>query len=319
MRWRFPGKAALVGAAFFVPAPLAALELGAPVDCSAVGGCYIQSLPDRDPGPGAVDHRCGSLTYDGHNGTDFRVRTLADLAAGVPVLAAAPGVVRAIRDGEPDTGAQGAREGRECGNGVVIRHEDGWETQYCHLAKGSVAVAAGDRVPRGHPLGQMGLSGKTEFPHLHIVVRKDGEVIDPFDAERLSDTCGPAQTTLWSDPAPYRPGGIVDTGFSDERPDLATIRAGAMAQAAADPDILFLWVRFYGVREGDELSVGIFDAAGQKRAWLDRVMDRNRAEQFYFVGVRRPEQGWPPGIWTGGGILKRDGEDYDVKVSNITF
>jgi murein DD-endopeptidase MepM/ murein hydrolase activator NlpD len=35
---------------------------------------------------------------------------------------------------------------REYGNGVVIRHIDGFETQYCHLAKGSITVKSGDLV-----------------------------------------------------------------------------------------------------------------------------------------------------------------------------
>ena len=35
-------------------------------------------------------------------------------------------------------------KGKECGNGLVIRHEYGWETQYCHMKKGSVQVKTGE-------------------------------------------------------------------------------------------------------------------------------------------------------------------------------
>lgn len=69
---------------------------------------------------------------------------MADLRAGVPVYPAAPGTVRSVRDGEPDTGyseeTRASIDGKECGNGVVVSHGDGWETQYCHLKNGSVAV-----------------------------------------------------------------------------------------------------------------------------------------------------------------------------------
>ena len=51
-------------------------------------------------------------------------------SAGVPVLAAAPGVVRGTRDGETDRLVRSdieraAVKDRECGNGVVIDHGGG--------------------------------------------------------------------------------------------------------------------------------------------------------------------------------------------------
>ena len=100
--------------------------------------CYVQYYPDTDPGPGVSDFACGGLSYNGHKGTDFALRSLAQLDQDVAVLAAADGTVRGMRDGMPDqiatpeTADQIA--GKECGNGVVIAHEGGWETQYCHLA-----------------------------------------------------------------------------------------------------------------------------------------------------------------------------------------
>ena len=51
--------------------------------------------------------------------------------------------------------------GKECGNGVVLVHDDGYQTQYCHLKKGSVAVKKGARVSEGDLLGFIGMSGKT--------------------------------------------------------------------------------------------------------------------------------------------------------------
>ena len=68
---------------------------------------------------------------------------------GVDVLAAAAGRVLRVRDGATDVSVRerGARsvEGRECGNGVIIDHGEGWTTQYCHMAQDSLKVRPGRR------------------------------------------------------------------------------------------------------------------------------------------------------------------------------
>ena len=71
------------------------------------------------------------------------------------------------------------------GNAVVITHADGFDTIYAHLRKGSVAVKKGDSVKRGQRIGSVGLSGLTEFPHLHFEVRFNRSVTDPFIAGHM--------------------------------------------------------------------------------------------------------------------------------------
>ncbi|MEL6588115.1 MAG: M23 family metallopeptidase [Pseudomonadota bacterium] len=106
------------------------------------------------------------------------------MRVGVAVLAAAGGVVEAVRDGMADVSVRDigfdAVAGREAGNGVVIRHNQDCVTQYSHLKKGSVQVRPGDRVARGAVIGSIGLSGRTEFPHVEFTVRHRGEPVDPF-------------------------------------------------------------------------------------------------------------------------------------------
>ena len=120
------------------PHGTAAFELAFPVACTPGEDCYLQNLFDHDPGPGAQDAACGALAYDGHDGTDIALPTLAAQQAGVEVRAAAAGTVQGARDGMEDIpqGRDNAPDvaDRECGNGVLISHEDGWETQYCHMA-----------------------------------------------------------------------------------------------------------------------------------------------------------------------------------------
>jgi murein DD-endopeptidase MepM/ murein hydrolase activator NlpD len=187
-----------------LPSAALAQTLGLPIDCVLGDTCYIQQYVDHDSTAATSDFTCGTLSYDGHDGTDFALPTLADQAAGVDVLAVAPGTIAGARDGEPDIlqGTPGAPDvtDRECGNGVLIDHTDGLQTQYCHMAQGSIRVRTGDTVVTGTVLGQVGLSGQTQFPHVHLTVRQDGVEVDPFDPDGLV-ACGlPSDASLFADP-----------------------------------------------------------------------------------------------------------------------
>lgn len=56
------------------------------------------------------------------------------------------------------------------GNHVTIDMGYGLYVFYAHLKKGSVGVARGDRVKAGEVIGELGNSGNTSAPHLHIQV-----------------------------------------------------------------------------------------------------------------------------------------------------
>ncbi len=53
------------------------------------------------------------------------------------------------------------------GNHVVLRC-DGVEIVLAHMRQGSLKVGAGERVETGAPLGEVGNSGASTEPHLHI-------------------------------------------------------------------------------------------------------------------------------------------------------
>ena len=98
------------------------------MDCTLSKDCYIQNYVDADPETDYRDFACGSLSYDGHKGTDFAVPTHRDALAGVAVLAAAAGNVTAVRDGVEDQflGQQVDHiDNQDCGNGVLIDHGNG--------------------------------------------------------------------------------------------------------------------------------------------------------------------------------------------------
>ena len=56
------------------------------------------------------------------------------------------------------------------GNHVILDLGEGRYAFYAHLKPGSVAVAAGERVPRGQLIGELGNSGSSTGPHLHFHV-----------------------------------------------------------------------------------------------------------------------------------------------------
>ncbi|MEI9963400.1 MAG: M23 family metallopeptidase [Caulobacteraceae bacterium] len=183
--------------------------------------CEIQNYFDRAPAPGVLDYRCGHRTYAGHDGVDIRAPSLAIQRAGVMVLAAADGRVERMRDGVADANVRqtgvAAVKGKECGNGMMISHGGGWETQYCHMEAGRFRVHPGQEVKAGEPLGEMGLSGDTEFPHLHITVRHDGQAVDPFAYGAAPGACGGGRNLWRADLQPslaYRRGEVLNVGFA---------------------------------------------------------------------------------------------------------
>ncbi|MGH8776913.1 MAG: M23 family metallopeptidase [Jiangellaceae bacterium] len=58
-----------------------------------------------------------------------------------------------------------------CGNKVVVRHWDGTETWYCHLSR---IIQRDGKVMPGTVVGNVGSTGNSTGPHLHLEVHPDG-------------------------------------------------------------------------------------------------------------------------------------------------
>jgi murein DD-endopeptidase MepM/ murein hydrolase activator NlpD len=97
-----------------------------------------------------------------HEGMDFSAKT------GTPIFATGDGVVT-----RADNMASGF------GNHIVIRHGFGYETLYAHLSKYKSRI--GQRVSRGDIIGYVGSTGRSEAPHLHYEVHKNGNVVNPLN------------------------------------------------------------------------------------------------------------------------------------------
>jgi hypothetical protein len=326
---RWLGFLALVAAAPRVSADTAGDRLPRfelPVDCAATT-CVVQNYFDHDPGKAHRDYRCGSLSYDGHTGTDIRVPSLAEMERGVPVLAAAPGRVRAVRDGMADVNLrdvpEGSLKGREAGNAVVVVHDGGWETQYSHLKRGSVQVTPGERVAAGAPVGLIGLSGRTEFPHVEFSVRQNGKPVDPFVGPAGPNGCAPGGQVLWSDRAfralGYRATGLLTAGFAGEAPRETAVQAGqyALETIAPDAPVLAFWVEIFGARAGDEESMRLLTPGGTVLAEHVQALPGNKARWFRYVGKKRRQSPWPVGTYRGVYTLVRRGDSGPQTVVSV--
>ena len=97
-----------------------------------------------------------------HEGMDFTAKT------GTPIFASGDGIVA-----RADNSASGF------GNHIVIRHGYGYESFYAHLSKYKCRV--GQRVKRGDIIGYVGSTGRSEAPHLHYEVHKNGKVVNPLN------------------------------------------------------------------------------------------------------------------------------------------
>ncbi len=277
-------------------------RLDLPLDCEIGRTCWVQQYPDHDPTSGFKDYACGSQTYDGHDGTDIRV---LDTASLINVIAAAPGTVKAVRDGVADhlmlTPEDREQVGnRECGNGVVIAHDGGWETQYCHLRQGSLAVKPGDHVETGTTLGQVGYSGMAAFPHVHLTVRKDGKSLDPFSNPDDGTACGTTRNSLWTDDAAvalaYANGQLLRTGFAASKIEIAVLETGALGDSPLGADwpalVGYGWV--INLAKGDVVSLYLAGPEGFA-AENTVTLDRAKAQYVLFAGKKRPVSGWPKG------------------------
>lgn len=306
--------------------PIETHGLGLPLACMIGETCWVANYVDVDVSGEARDFRCRKRTYDAHKGTDFAIRDLGEMEQGVPVIASAPGVVSSVRDGMEDVALtdEASRrriKDRECGNGVVIDHDGGWQTQYCHMKNGSVKVKAGGRVEGGNQIGLVGLSGETEFPHVHLTVRHNGEVVDPFTGQPMKAGCGISGKPLWriDKPVLYEEVALYNAGFSSGRPNIEAIRKGQRDDGPlpATAPALTLWVDIFGVEAGDRISLRVIGPVGLPVVEHEERVKRTQARRFVFAGTRRLTAAWPAGEYRGEITLTRkvDGQDLTRSVT----
>lgn len=96
----------------------------------------------------------------GHSGTDYA------LPAGTPILSPQDGIVRLTHDDMFFSGKT-----------ILIDHGYGLFSSYSHLSQ--INVTQGQTVKRGDKIGEIGTTGRSTGPHLHLTFTWFGTRVDP--------------------------------------------------------------------------------------------------------------------------------------------
>lgn len=148
--------------------------LGNPNSLASITAGYAYSLPWQG-GPFFISQ--GANGDFSHHTPKGRYAVDVAMPEGTPVVAARSGTVIEIQNRQFGHGPSPS------GNFVRIQHDDGTQSAYLHLKRGSVVVREGQKVTTGTPLAQSGNTGRSTGPHLHFVVQQgegDALVSIPF-------------------------------------------------------------------------------------------------------------------------------------------
>ena len=105
---------------------------------------------------------------------------------GAPVVVPCAGTVIAAQNDSPDFEVPESDQVNRLGNHVILRCGEA-EIVFAHMREGSVVVAAGDQVALGDRLGEVGNSGASTEPHLHIhAQRPAAEGAPPISGDPLA-------------------------------------------------------------------------------------------------------------------------------------
>jgi hypothetical protein len=176
-------------------------------------------------------------------------------------------------------------------------------------------VKVGDSVARGQRLGDVGYSGLAEFAHLHLAVRHNGEIIDPFSGRPQDGTCtsNPREANgLWDEGATaalqYHPGEVFAAIFMAQVPVLDELERGS---AGIKPDRkseqLIFSARLLNLRSGDRIRLVIKGPAGFDIESISEPLLRNKATYQSYAGRRRTVPYWAAGQYEGRAELLRGG------------
>lgn len=140
-------------------------ELAAANKTEYVGGKFIWPV-DISIKRISSDYGWRTYYYKGKKVTDFHM--------GIDIPASVGTDIYAVQSGEVIV----ATSHYSYGNYMIVDHGGGITTLYAHCSK--LLKKVGDKVEQGDHIAEMGSTGQSTGPHLHIEVRVDGKHQDPI-------------------------------------------------------------------------------------------------------------------------------------------
>ncbi|HSA07448.1 MAG TPA: M23 family metallopeptidase [Candidatus Gastranaerophilales bacterium] len=310
------------------------IELKFPLSCQLEENCWIVNYPDIELSDNIADYMRGKIAYNNNKGVDIAVQTLLDVKNGAPVLSAQDGTVIFTRNNIDDNFPLEIKKEQKsasfCGNSVVIEHNNGWKTVYCHLKKGSVKVKPGDFVNGGDKIAEVGFSGKTEFPHLYFAVLYDGKYFDPFSGYKLSEdgekkNYKPFWSPFVQKKLIYRNVIVTNIGISSEEPTPENVKNGKYENIEIfnDAPIIYLWISGFHFNKGDLIKISLKNPDQQKIVDDFSQVKSDNMEQLFSFKKLKTGDSWKSGVYSGKYEIARPGSkvvydyNFDVEIKEL--
>lgn len=312
---------------FLTPIEAYSIEFKSPINCEVGKTCFVISTPDLDATENSVYNGfCGNNTVDQQQGTFFALPNAAALAQDIEIIAVADGKVMAALDGAEDriqseVAANDVPDNKACGNAIMIEHEDGWVTRYCHLKKGSIIAQPGTIVEAGNPIALAGASGRTSHPGLAFAVFKNGQISDPFTTRTRMEQCGPAYASLWAKKETTLRGlqqtlAVLDMGATLAPVSVGDIKLSTdklyMTTGKQESEDIYVWANLASLAKNDKVEVVLKNDKGLRLAGTEQIFQGKHLTLARIWRFPRSAALWSTGDYTAEITLTRTahGKDY---------
>ncbi len=238
------------------------LKFNTPIQCKIGEDCFLLNQLEKVG--------CGQLPFSTKDGVMFIAKHDALVRDGIKILASQNGKVKAVRSNVDDQDKSTVSIA-PCGNGIIVTHANGYETQYCYLHKDTIKLKKGDKVKEGQELGLMGMSGNINYPAMLFTLKRKNKHIDPFTNNHKSEDCVyNHDKSLWNPETIktmiHSETIITNYGFTTEEPEIAKARNGDYntMTIAGNTNIIGYFIDLIGVYEGDLIIIEMLSPDGYK-------------------------------------------------------
>lgn len=291
-------------------------KLQFPVNCQLNNDCFILSYPSH---PDNLDYSCGTLTQEKYPATNIALANEKQMTKGFEVVAVADGVVKKVTGTIQDIpykekhNPEYALNNDICGNGIVIDHNNGWQSFYCYLKQASIKVLPETKVKAGQVIALVGQSGYVGMPMLGFTIASNGQSMDPFMSKSTLEPCSKEPSSqMWQEPIAYKPHGVIDSGFTRRSVELVdVISADPVLEEplTKDDNIMIFWTQAYGVQDNDLEVVSIYKPDKTLFFISDNAVDARNLMYVSSNGRKLTKGGFETGMWTAKYSVQRNGQE----------